>query len=150
MAVGFMGAQQYTIRLMLDSGGAVRGLATFENRWRRFTSFTSRFRAGMLGMNTMLMGQGAVMVGVGLAVRGAIRSYERYSDAQAELRAILTTTNIDLRVHDQLMQVADIAARRFGFGMAERTQGLSHFAEMGFNAHEMLQYFTQAVEFARG
>lgn len=140
---------QAVLKFVVDSRVAERGFRRMHGNMSRLYDFTRRFRAGALGMNNMLMGQGAVMVGAGLAARSAVRSYERYSVAQSNMRAILATTGASLQSQNLMMQVADHNARRFGFGLSEASEAMNTLRETGVNSHEAMRLFGIGSEFAR-
>ena len=62
-------SREMVVRFKFDGAQAERGIRRFGVNLSRLGQFTRSLRAGMLGMNTMLMGQGAVMVGAGLPAR---------------------------------------------------------------------------------
>jgi TP901 family phage tail tape measure protein len=103
---------------------------------------------GMMGSTSALMGAGAAFGAVALAGRAAIRTYEDYSRAQARMRGILASTGTDLRGQRILMESADMAARRYGLGMADAAEAMNIMAETGVGVHGASRYFQIASEFA--
>jgi len=124
--------------------GVRRARATLQGLFQ----WTQRLRAGLLGMNNMLMGTGAVMVGAGIAARSAVRSYERFSNANARLRGILASTGSSMRLQTGMLASAEVAARQYGFGIGESTEAMGTLLETGVQAHEAMRYFGTISQFA--
>lgn len=127
---------------------AEAALKRMQTTGRAAFQWTRNLRAGLMGMNNMMMGAGAAMVATGVAARSAIRSSEDYSNAQANLRSVLVSSNVSVREQQNLMRVADVQATRYGMGMADTSRAMVDLAEAGFNTHEVMRLFPIAAEFA--
>lgn len=141
--------KEAVIAFKMDTGQLQSGVRRARNSLQGFYQWTRNMRSGLLGMNNMLMGSGAVMVGAGLAARSAVRSYERFSNANARLRGILASTGSSMRLQTGMLQSAEVAARRYGFGLGESTEAMGTLLETGVSAHEAMRYFGTISQFAR-
>jgi len=142
-------AAEVIVRMRADTRQAQRGFRSMDRGFGRLFQFTQRLRAGLLGMNTMLMGSGAVMVGAGLAARATVRNYERLSTANARLRSILVSGGDSLRTYRMMTDHANVSAREWGFGLGEASQAMGTLLETGVGAHATMRYFGTAARFAR-
>lgn len=143
-----MPSNNLDINVRAQTRQAEAALRRMQGSGRGLIQWTRNLRAGLMGMNTMMMGAGAVMVGAGSALRSAARSTEEYSNAQANLRSVLVSSNISVREQQNLMRVADISATRYGIGLATTSRAMVDMSEAGFNTHEVMRYFPIATEFA--
>lgn len=137
------------VRVRADTRQAQQGIQRMQRGWQSMTTWTQRLRAGMLGMNTMLMGQGAVMVAGGIAARSAIRNFEQYSRAQARIRGILSSSSADISYQRELMQQADASSRAWGHSLNTSATAMGTMLETGLEAHEAVNFYGVAAEFAR-
>jgi len=137
------------VNFKMNTTGLEAGARRVRTSFRGMGQWTQNLRAGLLGMNTRLMGAGAVMVGAGLAARSAVNSYERYANSTARLRGILATTTTNMDAMRGMLQSSEVAARHYGFGLGESAEAMGTLLETGVEAHEAMRYFGTISEFAR-
>jgi TP901 family phage tail tape measure protein len=137
------------VRVRADTRNAQRGIQQMNRGWQAMGQWTQRLRAGMLGMNTMMMGSGAAMVAGGIAARSAVRNYTQYTQAQGRIRAVLASSSADISLQTELMQTADAASRQWGHSLHGSAEAMGTMLETGLSAHEAVQFYTVAAEFAR-
>lgn len=142
-------ASEISVIIRADARQATRTFGTVGRSWRSLTNMSSRLRAGLMGLNTMLMGAGAGFVGVGLAIRASVRNLESYSEQGARLRSIIRSGGESLDQYANLMAGADRASREWGFGMSEAVEAMGTLKETGVSAAEAMTIMRDAAEFAR-
>jgi TP901 family phage tail tape measure protein len=99
---------------------------------------------------TSAFGSGSIAaVGLGFAIRGAVRDFEGLSDEQATMRSILATNNVDMAQYARVMESAASASRRFGYTQQEAAAGMNVLLETGVSTHEAMHFYHQGMRLAR-
>ena len=137
------------VQIRADARQATRTMGSLSRSWRSFGQASSRLRAGLMGLSTMLSSTGVGLVAVGLAFRSSVRSMQAYSEQGARLRSIIRSSGQNLSTYPGLVASADQASRQWGFSMDEASAAMGTIIETGTNAADAMQVMAVSAEFAR-